>query len=121
MPSSLASDFASAVRDHSAMDSVSFKEIVVNGQLWARIPFKHSMPLDQSLSYGFHVEGKYVPAGSTVLGFHATTYANLFAASAFAQCSSGILHELSLRTGVNGHKGDHGVFFHIGPEGAAFR
>ena len=120
MASSLASDFALAVRNHSAMDSVSFGVKAVNGQLWARILFKHSMPLDQSLSTGFEMEGKSFPAGSTVPGFHATKYANLFAASEFAQCSSGILHELNLRTGVNGHKGDHGVFFHCAPEGAAF-
>ena len=113
-------DFALAACNHSAMDVAGIEEKVSNGMLWARIPFKKSVPVDQSLATDFTIQGVYYPAGSIVRGYHATKYSNLFSASTFSPSSSGILHELKLRTGTNGHKGDYGVFFHAGTEGAAF-
>ena len=92
----------------------------IDGETWHRLPFVKHVPCDMHAARDFTWEASWYPAGTLATGYHATLYENLFDGCHKAARSSGILNELCLRTGCNGHKGDTGVFVHASPDGASF-
>ena len=120
LASAISKALASKTLAHHNVNAHGASPVPCYGHSWMKIPILNQVLMNREGMDWFKFQGQWKEPGAQVTCFHATQLQFLHCAAPYAPNSGGILAQGCLLSGMNGHGGDHGVFVHGSPEGAAF-